>query len=315
MPDDDLKSRRIGVLMGGLSRERDISLRSGANCLKALKAMGYDAVGVEVGRDIAEMIHAEGIQVAFLALHGKYGEDGVIQGLLEMLDIPYTGSRVLASALGMNKVYTKQIADWHGIPTPAFSTFSCEDDLDMACAGAADRLNFPVMVKPCEEGSSLGVAKVQNEADFAEIVAATCKDFTQVLAEEFVTGDVITVGLLETADELRALPVLQLKPKADFYDFHAKYNHGMTDFILPADLPDEITSLAQMRARLVHRALDCRGFSRVDFIVDGDGEPWLTEINTLPGMTDTSDLPAQAKSAGIRYEELVEMMLHSALLP
>lgn len=311
----DLKTQQIGVLMGGLSREREISLRSGAGCLNALKSLGYNAEGVDVGRDVAEELRAKDIGVAFLALHGKFGEDGVIQGLLEMMGIPYTGSRVLASAMGMNKVATKQIAAWHGIPTPAFATFEClEAGLEEACAEAGRRLRFPLMVKPSEEGSSLGVAKVDTPETFAQVVDKTCRDFSQVMAEEFIEGDEITVGLLETEDGLTALPVLQLKPRAEFYDFQAKYSHGMTEFILPADLPDHVTALGQDRARAVFRALGCRGFSRVDFIVDSDGEPWLTEINTLPGMTDTSDLPAQAKAAGMSYEDLVETMLRSALL-
>ncbi|MHB1389695.1 MAG: D-alanine--D-alanine ligase [Thermoleophilia bacterium] len=312
----DLKTSRVGVLMGGLSRERDISLRSGNNCLAALRSRGYDAVAIDIGRDVAAALLSEGVQVAFLALHGRFGEDGVIQGILEMLDIPYTGSRVLASAMGMNKVVAKQVAAWYDIPTPAFVAFDCEDgSLPQVCAGARERLKFPVMVKPCDEGSSLGVSKVDHPDDFEAVLMDTCRDFREVMAEEFVSGDEITVGLLQTETGLTALPVLQLKPKADFYDFHAKYNHGMTDFIVPAELPDPVTQLSQERARRVHRALGCRGVSRVDFIVDDDGEPWFTEINTLPGMTDTSDLPAQAAAAGIGYEDLVETILHSALLP
>jgi len=315
MTEMDLKNRRIGVLMGGLSREREVSLRSGAGCLAALRSLGYDAVGVDVGRDVAERIKAEGVQVAFLALHGKFGEDGVIQGVLEMMDIPYTGSGVAASAIGMNKVLTKQIAAWHGIPTPAFAEFfASSKDLEGEIAAARERLRFPVMVKPCEEGSSVGVVKVDDAAAFMPAVTEACDDFAQVMAEEFVTGDEVTVGLLETGLGLSALPVLQLRPKAEFYDFNAKYSHGMTDFILPAELPDAVTALCQERAQAVYRALGCRGYSRVDFIVDGTGEPWLTEINTLPGMTETSDLPAQAGAAGIGYEELVELMLRSALL-
>lgn len=314
MSEIDLKTSRIGVLMGGLSREREISLRSGAGCLSALTALGYDAVGVDVGRDVSEKLRAAGVEVAFLALHGKFGEDGIIQGVLEMMGIPYTGSGVAASAIGMNKVLTKQVASWYGIPTPVFAELSGDGrELEDAITAARDRLRFPVMVKPCEEGSSVGVVKIDDAAGFGQAITEACGDFQRVLAEEFVTGDEVTVGLLEIESGLQALPVLQLKPKAEFYDFHAKYNHGMTDFILPAELPEAVTSLCQQRAQAVHRALGCRGYSRVDFIVDGAGEPWLTEINTLPGMTETSDLPAQAGAAGIGYEELVELLLRSAL--
>jgi D-alanine-D-alanine ligase len=310
-----LKKSRVGVLMGGLSGEREVSLRSGANCLTALESLGYDATGIDVGHDIAEKLHTQGVEVAFLALHGKYGEDGSIQGLLEMLGIPYTGSRVLASAVGMNKVYTKQIASWHGVPTPKFAEFFCgaEDEREAVSKAARD-LVFPVMLKPSEEGSSLGVVKLDSAAEFKESVGAACSKFRHVLAEEFISGDEVTVGLLEDSAGLTAFPVLQLIPKSDFYDFEAKYSHGMTEFVVPAKLPDEITSLCQRRAKTVHRAVGCRGFSRVDFIIDSQGEPWLTEINTLPGMTDTSDFPAQAKAAGMSYGELVEKMLASALL-
>ncbi|MHB9111622.1 MAG: D-alanine--D-alanine ligase [Thermoleophilia bacterium] len=310
-----LKTSRIGVLMGGLSREREISLRSGAGCLAALQSLGYDAVGIDVDRDVAENLRSEGVQVAFLALHGKYGEDGSIQGLLEMMDIPYTGSRVLASAIGMNKVRTKQIAGFHGIPTAPFAIFEPGQDIGADCIKAKSRLNFPVMVKPCEEGSSLGVSKVSEPEELVDAVVRTCGDFGCAIAEEFVDGDEITVGLLENKRTVTALPVLQLKPSAEFYDFEAKYSHGMTEFVVPAEIPEEIAIHAQELAMQVHAALGCRGFSRVDFIIDSAGTPQLTEINTLPGMTETSDLPAQAKAANIGYEELVQKMLRTALMP
>lgn len=315
MLDSDLKSKRIGVLMGGLSRERGISLRSGRNCLAALERLGYEAEAIDVDRNVAETLRRRGIEVAFLALHGRYGEDGAIQGLLEMLDIPYTGSRVLASALGMNKVRTKQIAAYHGIPTPAFAVFYHGQELSGACRKAAEKLKFPVMVKPCEEGSSLGVVKVPEAGGLEAAVVKACGDYNAVLAEEHVAGEEITIGLIEREDGIMALPVLQLVPKTGFYDFKAKYSKGMTEFVLPAQIPDDVASRGQELARQVHRALGCRGFSRVDFMIDENGVPQLTEINTLPGMTDTSDLPAQAQAAGIGYDELVEIMLQSAFLP
>ncbi len=310
----DLKKSRIGVLMGGLSREREISLRSGAGCQEALTALGYEAVAIDVGRDIAMMIAGEGIDVAFIALHGRYGEDGAIQGLLEMMGIPYTGSGVMASALAMNKVRSKQLVGYHGIPTPDFAHFRCDDDLEAACREAVSQLIFPVMVKPCEEGSSLGITKVSAPGRLHRAVTAACRDYETVLAERFVEGKEITVGLLEDEDGLKALPVLQLVPHAEFYDFEAKYQAGMTEFIIPADIPPQVAEESQELARRVHEALGCRGFSRVDFIVDEEGTPQFTEINTLPGMTETSDLPAQAREAGMSYEELVETMLRTALL-
>lgn len=315
MHDINLKNSRIGVLMGGLSREREISLKSGANCLAALEKLGYEAVAVDVGRDIAAVLQQQNIDIAFLALHGSYGEDGAIQGLLEMMGIPYTGSRVMASALAMNKVISKQVAAYHGVPTPPFTVFDCRRELAAACDEAAASLTFPVMVKPSEEGSSLGVIRVDDSGGLEEIVSRLCRDYREVLAEEYIDGEEITVGLLETDTELTALPVLQLVPKAEFYDYDAKYQEGMTEFILPAEISDDIAELSQSLAVRIHRVMGCRGFSRVDFMIDAEGVPQFTEINTLPGMTDTSDLPAQALEAGISYEQLVEIMLGSALLP
>ncbi len=315
MEKQDLKGKRIGVLMGGLSREREISLRSGHNCMAALQKLDYEAVPVDVGRDVAETLRRERVEVAFLALHGRYGEDGTIQGLLEILDIPYTGSRVLASATGMNKIRTKQLAAYRDVPTPQFAVFRRHDDLPAAAREAAELLVFPLMVKPCEEGSSIGVVRVLDREELEAAVTETCARYGMAMAEEFVQGTEVTVGLLETEEDITALPVLQVVPHADFYDFEAKYNKGMTDFILPADLPEPVAARAQELATLVHRTLGCRGFSRVDFIVDSADTPQLTEINTIPGMTETSDLPAQAHAAGIGYEELVEMMLFSSLLP
>lgn len=300
--------------MGGLSREREISLRSGSNCLEALTRLGHDAVAIDVGRDVAAVLEREGVEVAFLALHGRYGEDGAIQGLLELMDIPYTGSRVLASALAMNKVRSKQMAAYRGIPTPAFATFYSSDDPAPACRQAAENLRFPVMVKPSEEGSSLGVARVDDPARLEATVRTTLTDYAEVLAEEFIAGDEITIGLLQRQGELVPLPVLQLVPGNEFYDFEAKYNHGMTEFIVPARLPEEVCARAQGLAVEIFRALGCRGYSRVDFMIDPVSGPQFTEINTLPGMTDTSDLPAQAAAAGIGYDELVETILESALL-
>ena len=309
----DFKKKRIGVLMGGLSREREISLRSGRNCLTALERLGYDAVAVDVGRDIAAMLDREAVEVAFLALHGKFGEDGKIQGLLEILGTPYTGSGVLASAIGMNKAYSKKIASFYDVPTPAFSLVDCGDDITAACSLERLPERLPVMIKPCEEGSSLGVTKVADYSEIEPVVRGLCREYGQVIIEEYIAGDEVTVGLLEHNGGFLELPVLQLVPRvSEFYDFAAKYSEGMTQFILPAKISGETAARCQLLARKIHQAIGCRGFSRVDFMIDAAGIPQFTEINTLPGMTDTSDLPAQAREAGIGYDRLVEIMLSSA---
>jgi D-alanine-D-alanine ligase len=309
----DLKHKKIGVLMGGLSGEREVSLRSGANCLRALLSKGYDAVPMDAIRDVAQCLDEQQIEVAFLALHGRYGEDGTIQGLLEIMGIPYTGSGVLASALGMNKVAAKKVVAGSGLQTPAYS----EVDEDEPTAAAAERieaeLSLPVMLKPVEEGSSLGVAKCGDRATLRSSIETARADYGAVFAECFVSGREITVGVLEQQEGLQVLPILELVPKNEFYDYEAKYTKGLTDFVLPAPLPPLVYAAAERLAVAAFEAIDCRGYARVDLMVDEKGEPWFIEVNTLPGMTDTSDLPAQAKAAGISYEDLVETILLTAV--
>jgi D-alanine-D-alanine ligase len=309
----DLKTKKIGVLMGGLSGEREVSLRSGANCLRALLAKGYDAVSIDAVRDVAQRLDEAQIEVAFLALHGRYGEDGTIQGLLEIMGIPYTGSGVLASALGMNKVAAKKVVGGSGIPTPAYREVSADEPSAEAARIVADELGLPVMLKPVEEGSSLGVAKCADLESLRGAIESARSDYGKVFAEQFIPGREITVGVLEGPGSVRALPILELVPKNDFYDYEAKYTKGLTAFVLPAPLPPPVYAEAERLAVAAFEAIGCRGYARVDMMVDGAGQPWFIEVNTLPGMTDTSDLPAQAKAAGISYEDLVETILLTAV--
>ena len=312
MDPQDLKTKTIGVLMGGLSGEREVSLRSGRNCLRALRASGYRAVEVDALRDVGASLQEAGVEVAFLALHGRYGEDGTIQGLLEVMGIPYTGSGVLASALGMNKVAAKKVVSGSGLPTPDY----CEVGADESAADAAARietaLGLPVMLKPVQEGSSLGVSKCKTAGELQSCLEAGCAEYGKMLAEAFILGTEITVGVIERDGRLEALPILQLVPKNEFYDYEAKYTEGMTEFILPARLDPAVYEEAQRAAIAVFTAIGCRGYSRVDMMVDDKGVPWFVEVNTLPGMTELSDLPAQALAAGISYEELVETILLTA---
>jgi D-alanine-D-alanine ligase len=309
----DLKTKTIGVLMGGLSREREISLISGENCFRALESRGYRVVRIDALRDAPQRLRDNNVEVAFLALHGRYGEDGTIQGLLEVMGIPYTGSGVLASALGMNKISAKKIARSSGVPTPDF----CEVDGNEPVAEAAARiqatLGLPVMIKPINEGSSLGIVKCKDGAELPEILEKVRSEFGSVFAERFVAGSEITVGVLCREGRLTALPVLELVPKREFYDYEAKYTAGLTDFILPARLDAIAHDRAQHLAISAFEAIGCRGFGRVDLIVDAAGTPWFVEVNTLPGMTELSDLPAQAAAAGISYEDLVEAILQTAI--
>jgi len=308
-----LKTKTIGVLMGGLSGEREVSFRSGENCLRALVSRGYRAVRIDAVRDVAQRLDEAGVEVAFLALHGRYGEDGSIQGLLEMMGIPYTGSGVLASALGMNKIAAKKVVRGTGLPTPDYREIGREEPAAAAAAEIEAELGLPVMLKPVEEGSSLGVSKCKDAAALVGGLELGRNQYGTMFAERFVAGREITVGVLERDGRPEALPILELVPKNEFYDYEAKYTEGMTEFVLPARLEPAAYSQAEQVALSAFAAIGCRGYARVDLMVDGAGTPWFIELNTLPGMTDTSDLPAQARAAGISYEDLVETILLTAV--
>ena len=308
-----LKTKTIGVLMGGLSGEREVSLRSGANCLNALLSLGYRAVRIDAVRDTAQRLDEEGVEVAFLALHGRYGEDGTIQGLLEIMGIPYSGSGVLASALGMNKIAAKKVVRGSGVLTPDYCEILAQDDPAVAAERIEAQIGLPVMLKPVEEGSSLGVSKCRRSEELLSCLSHGLAEYGAMFAEKFISGTEITVGVIEREGKRQALPILELVPKNEFYDYEAKYTEGMTEFILPARLEPAVYEKAQSMAVAAFEAIGCRGYARVDIMVDAQGVPWFVEVNTLPGMTELSDLPAQARAAGLSYEELVETILLTAV--
>ena len=300
------KESKIAVLCGGMSSEREISLRSGKNCYDALIRLGYkNAKLVDVSSNI--MSDIKGFDVAYNALHGKYGEDGCIQGILEILKIPYTGCGVMASALCMNKAYTKEMLKSAGIPLIKSVCVTESDDLK---ASVKD-LKYPLMVKPVSEGSSFGMSKVNQENELEEAVKNAFKYNNIVLIEEYLKGKDLTVGVLEKGDETFATEILELRSKNEWYDYEAKYTKGMTEFILPAEISEEQTKKVKETAVKAHVACGCRGVSRVDFLLT-ENTGYVLEINTSPGMTDTSDLPAQAAAMGITYDELVELILKGA---
>lgn len=301
------KNAKIAVLCGGMSSEREVSLRSGNNCQAALLRLGYkNAVLIDVDENIAEKLKVEKIEYAYNALHGKYGEDGCIQGLLEILKIPYSGCGTMSSALCMNKEYTKKILSTTGIPLIK-SVFirKNEDVLD-----SVKDLKYPMMIKPVSEGSSFGMSKVENESELLEAVEAAQKFNPDVLIEEYLVGICATVGVLEDGDKVFTTEILELRPKNEWYDYEAKYTKGLTDFILPAEISTELTTRIKEIAVQAHKLANCSGVSRVDFHIVGD-IPYVLEINTSPGMTDTSDLPAQAACVGIDYDNLVLLILNS----
>lgn len=301
---ENWQGKRIVVLMGGLSAEREISLRTGNAVLRALQECGLDAVGLDAGRDLPARLAELGADVAFIALHGRYGEDGTVQGLLELLQIPYTGSGVLASSMAMNKLVTKQVLLHHGVVTPGFAVFRAGEDREVFIAG---QQRYPLVAKPAREGSTIGVSIVRDAGGLRAGLEEALRHDDLVLVEEFIAGAEVTVGVLGD----QPLPVIQVVPKGGFYDFQSKYTPGQTEYLLPAPLPAAITGALQAAAVTACRALGCRGAARVDFIVRGD-ELFCLEVNTIPGMTETSLLPKAAGAAGIPFSDLVLRILADA---
>ena len=296
--------KRIAVLCGGKSAEREVSLKTGTAVVAALQNRGYETHRVDAVSDLTGQLSRLKPDAAFVALHGRWGEDGTIQGLLEMLSIPYTGSGVLASALAMDKVLTKVVLRAAGIPTPDFQR------LDPSTVDCTVELEPPLVVKPNREGSTVGVTVVRRVEELAGALAAAFGHGTEALAEVFVAGREVTVGFLDGAP----LPVVEIVPEGGFYDYEAKYTPGRTRYLCPAPLGDELMARVSEVAEAANRALGCSGSSRVDLIVDDEGTPWVLEVNTIPGMTPTSLLPKAAAAAGIGFDELVERILLGARL-
>lgn len=287
------------MIAGGTSLERAISLRSGANVLKAIVSLGYCARLVDPS---CEEIDSQEFDFAFLALHGKGGEDGSIQGLLEWKGIPYSGSGILASAIAYNKIVTKKLLLSEGLPTAAFIELHSEKDIDQVTA-------FPVVIKPALEGSSIGVHLVSSADELRSRYREMSQQFTHLFVETYLKGREITVSLMGE----RIFPILELVPKNAFYDFEAKYTAGMTTFLLPAPLKKSLETKIKELAKKVYDLVGCRGAVRVDMIIDKNNSPFILELNTIPGMTDTSDLPAQAKAEGLNFETLVQQIIDASL--
>ena len=303
------KNAKIAVLCGGLSTEAEISMRSGKGCYEALKRLGFNnAEMVIVDKDIALKLKEGNYACAFNALHGKYGEDGCIQGILEILKIPYTGCGVMASSLCMNKEFTKRILSTNPDIIMAKSAFVRKgDDL----FEKTKNLTYPLFVKPVCEGSSFGMTKVERKEDLQAAYDTAVKYNDDVLIEEFIDGFFVTVGVLECCGEPFATEILEKRPKTEWYDFEAKYTDGMSEFICPARLSDEVTKRVKDIAVKAFETAGCRGVSRIDFMMKDD-IPYLLEINTSPGMTAVSDLPAQSAAMDINYDNLVLLILNSA---
>ncbi len=285
--------------MGGISTEREVSLRSGKAVYNALKELHYNVIPIDVSKDICVVLAREEIEIAFLVLHGGFGEDGSIQGLLEVLGIPYTGSGVLASALAMDKEASKKIFLYHNIPVPNFLIIKKMKEVQ--------NINFPLpwVVKPATEGSSIGVSIVKDESNLEAALSKAFLHSSRVIIEKFIDGKEVHIGILNN----KVLGGVEVRPSLEFYNYEAKYTAGLTEYILPPELDDITYQKTGEIALAAHRAIGCRGATRIDLRIDPEGNPFVLEVNTIPGMTETSLLPKIAKLAGFDFPALIEEIL------
>jgi D-alanine-D-alanine ligase len=306
---------RVSVLKGGRSLERQVSLRSGARVHDALERLGHDVTAIDVGSDLVERLREAEPEVAFIALHGRDGEDGTVQELLEAMGIAYTGSGVSACIRAADKVLAKHVMRDHGIPTPDFYAFS---ETAFKALGAADalpaiegRLEFPIVVKPAAQGSALGIKFARTPADVPGALVAAFSYDRKVLLERHVDGRDLAVSILDEGGSPRALPIVEAVPQTeDFYDFESRYEIGRTKFVCPAELEEAVGDRAAELALEVYSLLGCAGFARVDLMLDSaGGELFVLETNAIPGLTETSLLPQAADAAGIGFDELIERIL------
>ncbi|ROZ72652.1 D-alanine--D-alanine ligase [Ramlibacter sp. WS9] len=306
---------KVAVLMGGSSAEREVSLMSGSGVLKALQSKGVDAHAFDPAeRDVSEL-KRKGFKRCFIALHGRFGEDGTVQGALELLGIPYTGSGVMASSISIDKVMTKRVWLAEGLPTPKYVLLRRGSFTREQVRTVPDDLNLPLIVKPAREGSSIGVAKVKGYSEMAEAVNQAAALDADVLCEQFISGDEVTCPVLGTGDEARALPVIRIVAPEGNYDYQNKYFTDDTKYLVPCGLPEGEEQAIQEIVLKAYRVLGCRGWGRLDVMIDGTTrKPYLLEINTSPGMTGHSLVPMSARAAGISYEDLCVQLLASATL-
>jgi D-alanine-D-alanine ligase len=304
---------KVGVLLGGRSAEREVSLMSGSGVLKALQSKGIDAHAFDPAERSLSELATEEFDRVFIALHGRYGEDGTLQGVLEQLGIPYTGSGVMASSIGMDKVMTKRIWLSHGLPTPRFFVLDSKAASDEELAKVIDELGLPLMLKAPHEGSTIGISKVVAASEVRSGFANCAKYDEAVLAEEFITGRELTVPVLGRGRTAHALPIVEIRAPQGNYDYQNKYFSDDTKYLCPAPLDEALTQRIQSLAVRAFNAIGSSGWARVDFMLRAaDNEPFLLEINTSPGMTGHSLVPMSAKAAGMSYEDLCVEILKSA---
>lgn len=304
---------KIGVLYGGTSAEREVSLSSGKGVIEALKSKGHDVIGIDFipSKEMMNQIIDFNVDVVFIALHGRLGEDGRIQALLDLLQIPYVGSNVMSSALAMDKARSKKMFGLSGIRIAKeilLEKHSFDKDT------FKNNLPYPVVVKPNHEGSTIGLTIANNETELLTGIEAAFKHDDVVLLEQFISGKEVTVAVLGNKGEEKALPIVEIVPKNAYYDYESKYAPGMSEHIVPARIDEELTSFIQEQAVLAHKAIGCDVYSRVDFIVPHDGsKPVILEVNTLPGMTPTSLYPDAAREIGLSYPDMIERLIELSL--
>ncbi|MBN2027386.1 MAG: D-alanine--D-alanine ligase [Actinobacteria bacterium] len=309
---------RVAVLMGGTSAEREVSLRSGKAVSRALRELGHEVSDIDIGPEIVEQLAVlQGrIDVAFIVLHGRMGEDGTVQGVLELLGIPYTGSGIMASAMAINKHMSKQIFRANAIPVAEDVVVDTAEiarvGTEKVAEGVSLDLGFPCIVKPNCEGSTVGAGRARNREELESAIEEALEYDDLLIIERYIEGREMTVGII--GDEPVILPVLEVVASKGLYDYECKYTKGMTEYIVPALIPDELSRELQRLSLRAHFALDCEGFSRIDFMVDAEGNSFCLEANTIPGMTELSLIPKAAAAAGLSFEQVVGMVLETARL-
>src|SRR3990167_1388765 len=302
-------NKKIGVLMGGTSSEREISLITGGAISAALKKLNYHVVDIDLKGKISEALQENKVDVIFNALHGRFGEDGVVQSVLEDFKIPYTGSGVVSSALGMAKAFTKDVFCAHGIVTPHYDLWFTQNE-PLQTYFKKIKMEYPLIVKPEGGGSTIGMTIVHDPKNMKEALESAAQYDKVVMVEKFIEGREITGGVLNG----EALPLIEIRPKSGFYDYESKYTKGKTEYLCPAPISRELTEKIQRQSVFIFEKLRCRGCARSDFIVSKSDEIFFLEINTLPGMTATSLVPKAAAQMGLSFEELVEQILNTATL-
>lgn len=303
-----MKNKKIAVVLGGPSAEREVSLRTGTAIHKALLAQGYNAVIIDLDpANFAKQLAEQQIDVVFNAVHGLYGEDGCMQGQLDMLGIKYTGSGVLASSVAMDKIISKRIFLASGIPTPDFIIIE-KKEIALCIQEILARFSLPVVIKPPAQGSSVGVEIVKNTTDLQQALLSAFEYADELLVEEFIQGRELTAAVLKTAEQVQALPLVEIAPHSGVYDYTSKYTVGATDYLVPAPLEENITAKIQDMAKQAFCVLGCKGVARADIMLRGS-QAYVLEINTVPGMTETSLVPKAAAAIGMSFEQLCEQIL------